>query len=44
MRKMFELSRKVGVCKIYTNYTSASSNGKLKPGGVLSYVRKDPIT
>lgn len=44
MRKMFEISRKVGICKIYTSYTSALSSAKLKPTGVLSFVRKDPIS
>lgn len=44
MRKMFDIARKVGVCKIYTSYTSQISSGKLKPSGVLSFVRKDPIT
>ena len=44
MRRMFEISRKVGICKIYTSYTSTLSSAKLKPTGVLSFVRKDPIT
>ncbi len=44
MRKLFDIARKVGICKIYTSYTSNGSNAKLKPKGVLSFVRKDPIT
>lgn len=41
---MFDLARNIGVCKIYTNYTSPFSSGKLKPSGVLSFVRKEDIT
>lgn len=41
---MFDIARKVGICKVYTSYTNASSSAKLKPTGVLSFVRKDPIT
>jgi hypothetical protein len=44
MRKLFDIARKVGICKIYTSYTSTGSSAKLKPNGVLSFVRKDPIT
>lgn len=44
MRKLFDIARKVGICKIYTSYTSTGSAAKLKPNGVLSFVRKDPIT
>jgi hypothetical protein len=44
MRKMFETARKIGICKIYTSYASTGSSAKLKPTGVLSFVRKDPIS
>jgi hypothetical protein len=41
IRRMFELARKIGICKIYTNYTSALASGKIKNSGLLSFVRKD---
>jgi hypothetical protein len=44
MRKLFDIARKIGICKIYTSYTSSGSNAKLKPNGVLSFVRKEPIS
>lgn len=30
--------------KIYTSYTSNLSTGKLKPNGLLSFIRKDPLS
>jgi hypothetical protein len=42
-RKLFEISRKIGVCKLYTSYQS-TNRGKLKPNGVLSFIRKEEIT
>jgi hypothetical protein len=39
-RKLFEESRKLGFCKLYTSYFSGS-RGKLKPNGVLSFIRKE---
>lgn len=44
MRRMFEIARKVGVVKVYTSYTSVVSTGKLKPTGILSFIRKDDIS
>lgn len=44
MRRMFEIARKVGVVKVYTSYTSVTSTGKLKPNGILSFIRKDDIS
>lgn len=41
-RKLFEAANQVGLCKIYTNY-GGGSRGKLKPTGLLSFIRKDPI-
>lgn len=41
-RKLFEECRKIGFCKLYTNYSSAP-RGKLKPNGVLSFIRKENI-
>jgi hypothetical protein len=41
-RKLFEECRKLGFCKLYTNYSSGP-RGKLKPNGVLSFIRKDNI-
>lgn len=40
LRKMFEIVREIGVCKIYTKYTSNTSSGKVKPQGRLSFIRK----
>jgi len=39
-RKLFEESRKLGFCKLYTSYSSGP-RGKLKPNGVLSFIRKE---
>jgi len=41
-RKLFEECRKLGFCKLYTSYTTGP-RGKLKPNGVLSFIRKDAI-
>lgn len=41
-RKLFEECRKIGFCKLYTNYSSGP-RGKLKPNGVLSFIRKENI-
>lgn len=41
-RKLFLECRKVGYCKLYTNYSSGP-RGKLKPNGVLSFIRREPI-
>ena len=41
-RKLFEAANKVGLCKIYTSY-GGGTRGKLKPTGLLSFIRKDPI-
>lgn len=41
---MFEIARKVGVVKVYTSYTSVTSTGKLKPNGILSFIRKNDIS
>jgi hypothetical protein len=42
-RKLFEECRKIGFCKLYTNYGSGA-RGKLKPNGVLSFIRKENIS
>jgi len=42
-RKLFEECRKIGFCKLYTNYSSGP-RGKLKPNGVLSFIRKENIS
>lgn len=44
MRRMFEIAREVGVVKVYTSYTSVTSTGKLKPNGILSFIRKNDIS
>ena len=44
IRKMFEIAKTVGICKIYTSYTATTSKGKLKPTGVLSFIRSDDIS
>lgn len=44
IRKMFDMARKIGVLKVYTSYTSSLAAGKLKSTGLLSFIRKDPIT
>ena len=41
-RKLFEECRKIGFCKLYNNYSSGP-RGKLKPNGVLSFIRKENI-
>jgi hypothetical protein len=41
---MFEIANKIAICKIYTCYTSKSSTGKLKPTGVLSFMKTEPIS
>ena len=38
----FDLPEGFGVCKIYTSY-GAGSRAKLKPTGLLSFIRKEPI-
>lgn len=40
IRKMFEIARKIAICKIYTSYTSALASGKLKSTGLISFMRK----
>lgn len=42
-RKLFEECRKIGICKLYTSYSNGP-RGVLKPNGVLSFIRKEPIT
>ena len=41
---MFELARTIGFVNIYASYTSAISTGKLKPNGILSFIRKEDIS
>lgn len=41
-RRLFEISRKIGPSKLYTNYASGT-RAKLKPNGLLSFIRRDPI-
>lgn len=41
-RKLFDACRKIGICKIYTNY-GAGPRGKLKPTAVLSFIRNQSI-
>ena len=41
-RDLFLKCRKIGFCKLYTNYSSGP-RGKLKPNGVLSFIRKENI-
>lgn len=41
-RDLFLKCRKLGFCKLYTNYSSGP-RGKLKPNGVLSFIRKENI-
>lgn len=44
LRKMFEVAKDYGMCKIYTSYTATTSKGKLKPTGVLSFIRNSEIS
>lgn len=37
-RKIFEAAKKIGICKLYTNYT-LPTRGKIKSTGVLSFIR-----
>ena len=41
---MFEKSRKYGILKLKTSYTSTTSNAQLKPYGILSFIRNDHLT
>lgn len=41
-RAIFEAARKIGICKLYTNYHGANAK-KLKPKGVLSFIRKEEL-
>ena len=42
-RSLFEACcNKIGICKLYTSYSSGP-RGKLKPNGVLSFIRREPI-
>lgn len=43
-RCVFEAARKIGICKLYTNYQGATALRKLKSKGVLSFIRKDELT
>jgi hypothetical protein len=40
-RSIFDAARKIGICKLYTNYQGATALRKLKPKGVLSFIRKE---
>jgi hypothetical protein len=42
-RNLFEIARKIGICKLYTSY-GIGTRGKLKSTGLLSYIRKDEIS
>ena len=41
-RKLFEIAKEIGICKIYTSYGSGIKS-KLKSTGLLSFIRKDLI-
>jgi hypothetical protein len=41
-RNLFEIANDISICKIYTSYGSGT-RAKLKPTGLLSFIRKDPI-
>ncbi len=43
-RAVFDAARKIGICKLYTNYHGATASRKLKPKGVLSFIRKDELS
>jgi len=42
-RSLFQIAKKVGICKLYTSY-GAGTRGKLKSTGLLSYIRKEDIS
>lgn len=43
-RKVFEAASKIGPLKLYTHYNSFSNNArKLKPKGIISFIRRDDI-
>lgn len=44
IRRIFEIARNYAVVKLYTSYTHSLSTGKLKPNGLLSFVRKESLT
>ena len=44
MRRMFEIARTFGVVKMDNSYTSVTSSGKLKPNGILSFIRRDDLS
>ena len=39
-RAVFDAARKIGICKLCTKYQGDSAFRKLKPKGVLSFIRK----
>jgi hypothetical protein len=41
---MFDITQKIGLSKIYTDYTNDTSASRLKPTGKISFIRKDPIS
>jgi len=43
-RAIFEAAIKIGTCKLYTNYQGATASRKLKPKGVLSFIRKEELS
>lgn len=44
-RKLFEIASQISICKIYTSYGNASgARSKLKSTGLLSFIRKEPIS
>jgi hypothetical protein len=43
-RAIFDATRKLGICKIYTNYQNSATSRKPKPKGVLSFIRKDELS
>ena len=38
-RPIFLATKKIGVCKIYTNY-GPGAQGRIRPTGIISFLRK----
>jgi hypothetical protein len=43
LRPLFEQAMKIAMCKIYTSYMKSSAKAKVKPTGVLSFIKKEEI-
>lgn len=42
LRPMFDIARKIGLCKIYTAYPPGKNT--VKPNGLISFIRQKEIS